>query len=230
MRPTSAPLTAPDSDTPPPPLDRPTPTGALDAPAARRNAAPLLSVLRNVLPAQGTVLEVGSGTGQHAAAFAAALAPLRWLPTEFDEERQRSVALWAALVPEDARPLPARGLDATALPEAWPIGRIDTVRAIVSVNVVHIAPWEVAQGLFAGAAFWLDPGDPLILYGPFHRKGEATSPGNAAFDAQLRHQDSRWGIRDMEREIVPLAEAAGLRLDSVHSMPANNLTVVFRRA
>lgn len=229
MRPTSAPHTVSDPDMPPAPLDRPAPAGALDAPAARRNAAPLLSVLRAVLPTEGTVLEVGSGTGQHASAFAMALAPLRWLPTEVDEERRRSTALWAELVAENTRSLAARALDATAPPETWPITQADTLRAIVSVNVIHIAPWEVTQGLFAGAAHWLNTNDPLILYGPFHRHGEATGPGNMAFDVALRHDDPRWGIRDLDNEIEPLADTAGLRLDSVHPMPANNLTVVFRR-
>ena len=106
----------------------------------------------------------------------------------------------------------------------------DDVRAIVSANVIHIAPWDVSAGLIAGAAHWLRTGDPLILYGPFHRNGQATSDGNARFDAELRQRDPRWGIRDLDREVIPTATTAGLALDSIHPMPANNLTAVFRRA
>jgi len=137
--------------------------------------------------------------------------------------------LWAALTPPDTRPLPARALDAAASSQTWPISRADNIRAMVSSNVIHIAPWEVAHGLIAGAAHWLEPGDPLILYGPFHRDGRVTSDGNAAFDAELRRRDPRCGIRDLEREVVPAAEAAGMRLDTLHPMPANNLAAVFRR-
>jgi hypothetical protein len=100
---------------------------------------------------------------------------------------------------------------------------------VLSVNVIHIAPWAVALGLLAGARHWLAAGAPLMLYGPFHREGASMSPGNTAFDAELRAQDPNLGIRDLEREVLPAAETLGLRLAAVHAMPANNLTVVFRR-
>ena len=212
----------------PAPLDGPAPPDAEEAPSARRNAGPLLAVLRGILPSAGTVLEGGAGTGQHAAAFAAALAPLRWLPTDPQASRIASVPLWAnALRPQAARPLPARVLDAAAVD--WPLKPEDDIRAIVATNVIHIAPWSVAKGILAGAARWLAPGDPLVFYGPFRRDGAHTSDGNTSFDASLRVQDPSWGIRDLESELVPTAQAAGLDLDRVQAMPANNFTVVLRR-
>ena len=111
----------------------------------------------------------------------------------------------------------------------WPVGPGDGIRALVATNVIHIAPWAVADGLLAGAAARLPPGGPLVLYGPFRRHGGHTGDGNARFDASLRAEDPAWGIRDLEGELVPAAEAAGLRLDAVQPMPSNNLTVVFRR-
>jgi hypothetical protein len=214
----------------PPPLDQPAPPGAADAPAARRNAGPLLAALRQVLPAAGTVLEIGAGTGQHAAAFAAALAPLRWLPTDPDPGRLDSMARWASLVGDEAaRPLAARILDAALQPAQWPLTTGDGVRALVATNVIHIAPWNVALGILAGAAHWLAPGDPLLLYGPFRRHGVLTGAGDAVFDASLRTQNQEWGIRDLDGGVVPAADAAGFILDAVFSMPANNLTVVLRR-
>lgn len=214
----------------PTPLDQPAPPGAGDAPAARRNAGPLLAVLRRVLPDAGTVLEVGSGTGQHAVALAAALAPRRWLPSDPRPTLAGSLAAWASLLPETAaRPLPPRILDAAAPAAGWPVGPDDGIRALVATNVIHIAPWAVVAGLLAGAAALLPPGGPLVLYGPFRRHGDHTGDGNARFDASLRAEDPAWGIRDLEGELVPAAAAAGLRLDAVQPMPSNNLTVVFRR-
>ena len=214
----------------PPPLDGPTPIGAEDAPAARRNAGPLLAVLRRVLPGDGTVLEIGAGTGQHAAAFAAALAPRRWLPTDPQSERLTSAPLWAASMPTALRPQPARVLDAHRALQDWPVTAQDGIRAVVATNVVHIAPWEVALGILAGAAGLLTQGDPLILYGPYKRAGRHTGDGNVAFDASLRSRDPTWGIRDLDSELVPAAAAAGFVLDLVQPMPADNLTVVFRRS
>lgn len=214
----------------PPPLDRPAPSEAGDAPAARRNAGPLLAVLRRVLPGSGTVLEIGSGTGQHAVAFAAALAPLRWLPTDPRPALVESLQAWATLLPQAAaRPLPPRRLDAAATLAEWPVAPDDEIRAMLATNVVHIAPWRVAEGVLAAAGALLQPGDPLVLYGPFRRDGTHTGDGNAAFDASLRAENPAWGIRDLEGEIVPAAAAAGLVLDLIQPMPANNLTVVFRR-
>ncbi len=214
----------------PHPLDAIAPDDALDAPAARRNAGPLLAVLLRELPADGTVLEVGAGTGQHAAAFGPALSPRRWLPTDAFPERLASITAWSRSLPDTApRPLPPRVLDASEPPGAWPITDQDSVRAVVSVNVVHIAPWPVAVGLFAEAARLLSRGDPIILYGPFARNGDHTGEGNRQFDADLRAQNPDWGIRDLDHDILPAARTAGFEEGAIHPMPANNLTVVLRR-
>ena len=206
-----------------------TPSGAMDAPAARRNAAPLLAVLKAELPPAGTVLEIGSGTGHHAAAFVQELPQHRWLPTENTQERRGSIAAWAAFLPTEApRPLAPRSLDAAADAEDWPVADCAPFCAMLSVNVIHIAPWAVALGLFAGARRWLPAGAPLVLYGPFHREGRSMSDGNTTFDASLQRQDPSWGIRDLEREVVPSAGERGLKLAAVHEMPANNLCVVLR--
>ena len=205
------------------------PPGAMDAPAARRNARALLAVLHDELPATGTVLEIGAGTGHHAAAFAGDLHPRRWLPTETTEARLHSIAAWTSSLPPDGpRPMEPRHLDASLPAEDWPVGDAAPFCGLVSVNVVHIAPWPVALGIFAGARHWLETDAPLILYGPFHRDGRSMSHGNTSFDADLRRQDPRWGIRDLERTILPAANAAGLSLAAVHLMPANNLCVVLR--
>lgn len=215
----------------PPPLDAPAPPGAPDAPASRRNAGPLLAVLHRVLPADGTVLEIGTGTGQHAVAFAAALAPRGWLPTDRSRAAIDALRPWVAARPSGtAAPLPFRILNAADAATVWPIEADDRIRAIVAANVIHIAPWAVAAGLLAGAAHWLAPGDPLVLYGPFKRDAVHTGPGNAAFDADLKARDRDWGIRDLEREIGPAARDAGLAIDAIQSMPADNLAVVLRRA
>ncbi|WP_245565635.1 DUF938 domain-containing protein [Thalassobaculum salexigens] len=206
-----------------------TPDGAMDAPAARRNARPLLAILQAELPPTGTVLEIGSGTGHHAAAFIQALHPRRWLPTETTRERRDSIAAWTAVLPPPApRPMAPRALDASADAQAWPVADCAPFTGMLSVNVIHIAPWNVALGIFAGAMRWLAPGAPLILYGPFHRDGRSMSDGNSAFDADLRRQDARLGIRDLERDVLPAAAEAGLAPTAIHEMPANNLCVVLR--
>lgn len=215
----------------PPPLQGAAPAGAGDAPAARRNAGPLLAVLRRVLPQTGTILEIGSGTGQHAVAFAAALESLRWLPSDPRPALAASLAAWTALLPPAAaRPMAPRQLDAAAPVGEWPVGPRDGIRAMVATNVVHIAPWQVAEGILAGAAALLPHGGPLVLYGPYRRFGAHTGEGNAAFDRSLRSENPSWGIRDLEGEMLPAAGAAGFVLDLIQPMPANNLVLVFRRS
>jgi hypothetical protein len=201
------------------------PAPAMDArrsaAATQRNREPILAVLRRVLPPAGVVLEIASGTGEHAASFALALPALRWQPSDPDAEARASIAAWCAGLANVAPPL---ALDASA--DAWPIERAD---AIVCINMVHIAPWAACEGLLRGAARVLPGGGPLYLYGPYHVGGVPTAPSNAAFDADLRWRNPAWGVRDLEA-VVAAAAAGGLRFVERVAMPANNLSVVFRRA
>lgn len=192
------------------------------APSAQRNRDPILEVLRRVLPRQGTVLEVASGSGEHAVYFAEALPSLTWLPTDPGEAARASIEAWTAA--SGLRNVaPPRALDAAAT--EWPVDRAD---AVVCINMVHIAPWAACTGLMRGAAGVLPPGAPLVMYGPFRVGGEHTAPSNAAFDEDLRRRDPAWGVRDLEA-VVAEAGAHGLAHVETVAMPANNLTVVFRR-
>ncbi|TCZ66169.1 DUF938 domain-containing protein [Roseicella aquatilis] len=192
------------------------------APATARNRGPILGVLRRHLPGTGLLLEVSSGTGEHAVHFAAAFPGLAWQPSDPDPAARTSIAAWAAAagLPNLRPPL---DLDAAAA--AWPVARAD---AVLCINMIHIAPWEAGLGLLRGAARLLPPGAPLILYGPYRRGGRHTAPSNAAFDASLRAQDPRWGVRDLE-DVAAAAMAAGFGPPEVEELPANNLAVIFRR-
>lgn len=191
------------------------------APATARNRKAILEVLRAQLPAEGLVLEVASGTGEHAAFFAPALAPLVWQPSDPDPELRRSIGAHAAEA-ACATLRPPLDLDATATD--WPIEEAD---AVVCCNMIHIAPWQAALGLLAGAGRLLPPGGPLILYGPFIVDGE-TAPSNRDFDASLKARDPEWGVREL-REVEREAAKHGLALAETVAMPANNLSVVFRK-
>lgn len=195
--------------------------GAQTSPAAARNREPILAVLRRILPARGTVLEIASGTGEHAVHFAAGLPGLVWQPTEIDAAALASISAHriAARLPNLLPPLE---LDACS--PRWPVGRAD---AVVAINLIHIAPWTAAEGLMAGAARVLPPAGLLYLYGPFKENGRHTAPSNAGFDASLRAYDPRWGVRDLG-EVCALARRHGLDLVKPIAMPANNLSVVFR--
>jgi hypothetical protein len=190
------------------------------APAVARNRDPLLEVLRDALPAAGLVLEIASGSGEHAVHMAAALPGLSWQPSDPDGGARASIDAWAR---ESGLPniRPVLALDASAWP--WPIGTAD---GILCVNMIHIAPWSAALGLLRGACALLPIGAPLILYGPFLRADVQTAQGNIDFDASLRARNPQWGIRSLE-EVAKAAE--GFSLDRIVEMPANNLTVVFRR-
>lgn len=190
-------------------------------PATARNREPLLAALRPHLPPTGVVLEVASGSGEHAVFLGAALLGLRWQPSDPDPACRASIAAWVEHegLHNVAPPL---DLDAAAWP--WPVERVD---AVLCVNMIHIAPWEAAQGLLRGAAAVLPPGGPLLLYGPFVVDGQ-TAPSNREFDASLRARDPRWGVREL-RDVERQARAHGLVLEAQVPMPANNLTVVLRR-
>ncbi|WP_434299191.1 DUF938 domain-containing protein [Corallococcus exiguus] len=192
------------------------------APATERNREPLLAILREVLPTEGTLLEVASGTGQHAAFFAKAFPGLTWQPTDGDPSSLESIDAWR--VEEGlANVLPARLLDASS--DAWLVEHAD---AVLCVNMIHISPWAACQGLMRGAARVLRPGGRLVLYGPYFVEGKETAPSNLAFDESLRARDPSWGVRELG---AVTAEAArhGLQRERVVEMPSNNLTVVFRR-
>ncbi|MBM85246.1 MAG: SAM-dependent methyltransferase [Rhodospirillaceae bacterium] len=197
-----------------------------DAPAARRNAGAILPILADILPASGTVLEIGSGTGQHAVIFAQALAPIKWLPTDTSQAQLASISAWIS-GSKPPLPLSPRKIDATS--KVWPIDTVDDVGAIFSANVIHISPWAVCAGILAGAGRILPEDGPLVFYGPFKRDGQHTAPTNAAFDASLRLQNSEWGVRDVA-DIAVGGETEGLILTQVIEMPANNLIVTLRRA
>ncbi|WP_019450151.1 DUF938 domain-containing protein [Cupriavidus sp. BIS7] len=198
------------------------PTARRMAPATERNREPILAVLRNVLPRSGTVLEIASGTGQHAVHFAAALPGVKWQPSDPDATHRESIVAWTdhAKVANVLAPL---AIDVCH--EPWDIGAVD---AIVCINMIHIAPWAAAEALFSGAGKRLAPGGVLYLYGPYRRDGAHTAPSNEAFDRQLRSADSEWGVRDMEA-VIALGAAQGLTCDEPIPMPANNFSLVFRK-
>lgn len=190
------------------------------APAAERNRAPILAVLRDVLPEDGTVLEIASGTGQHAVYFAEHLPGLRWQPSEAGP--LASIAAWREAARLRNLLAPVR-LDVAERP--WPVARAD---ALFCANMLHIAPWCACRALFAGAREVLAGGAPLVLYGPFVRDDAETAPSNLAFDADLRARDPAWGIRSLA-DVECVAGECGFVLASLAEMPANNLTVTFRR-
>jgi len=192
------------------------------APSAERNKQPILDVLLRVLPATGLVLEIGSGTGQHVAHFAKALPGLVFQPGEMDEGRHASIAAWVRHE-KLANVKPPLAFDLARLP--WPVREAD---AIVCINVIHISPWEATLGLMRGAGELLPPGGVLVTYGPYRRGGAHTAPSNETFDQWLKERDPRWGVRDLE-EAAAVAKEAGLELEEVVPMPANNFTLVFRR-
>lgn len=200
-----------------------TPDPRRHSPAAERNRGPILSELQRVLPASGLLLEVASGTGQHAAFCSAGLPGWQWLPSDFEAGSLPSISAWCAGLP---RVLPPIELD--VLQPAWP-GVPPQLDAIFCANMIHIAPWACCAGLMQGAARHLTAQGLLITYGPYLEDGVPTSPGNLAFDADLRQRHPAWGLR--RREAVQ-AEAArvGLHLRERVAMPANNLLLVWGRS
>jgi len=192
------------------------------APATLRNREAILAVLARCLPARGLVLEVASGSGEHLVHFAAALPALEFQPSDPEPAARASIDAWAvaASLPNLR---PALDLDAEA--EIWPITAAD---AILCINMIHIAPWRACRGLIRGAARILGAGGVLYLYGPYKRAWRHTAPSNAEFDLGLRARNPEWGVRDLEA-VAELANAAGFSGPAVEAMPANNLSLVFRR-
>ena len=190
--------------------------------APERNKQPILEVLRRVLPLRGTLLEIASGTGQHIVYFARELPELAFLPSDVEPANLSSIS---AFVEEAALPnlRAPRELDVRA--SDWGVGQVD---AIFNANLIHITPWDCAEGLVRGAARHLLPGGVLVLYGPYRLHGAHTAESNAAFDADLRSRDPRFGVRDAEA-VIDLAASVGLEFLERVPMPANNQTLVFRR-
>jgi SAM-dependent methyltransferase len=189
--------------------------------AAERNQGPILQALRRVLPARAAVLEIASGTGQHAAHFAREQPGWQWQPTDADPAALPAIAARCEGLPNVRPPL---WLDVLA---AWPeaLGPVD---AVYCANMLHISPWATCQALMRGAAARLVPGGVLLLYGPFIVHGQPTAPSNLAFDADLRARDARWGLRRLD-DVVAEAHAEGLAFEAQVSLPANNLVVAIRR-
>jgi len=190
--------------------------------AADRNKTPILAILQRVLPLTGVVLEIGSGTGQHVAHFAQALPALTWQPSDPEAECRESIRAWLSDC-EGVNVRPPTDLYVCRLP--WPAAAAD---AVLSINMIHVAPWTATEALLDGANDVLVPRGLLFLYGPFRRYGGHTAASNAAFDARLRATDPQWGLRDLEA-VVDRAAEIGFALAEVVDMPANNFSVVLRK-
>lgn len=200
--------------------------GRLFSPSAARNAAPILEAFKAHMPRAGAVLEIASGTGEHAVHIARASPLLRWAPGDPDERSRASIRAWTAY----------SGLKNIAPPhainveeEGWATRDDGPIAGIVAINMIHIAPFRAMEGLLAGAGALLAPGGRLFLYGPFLRRGRHTAPSNAAFDKSLKARNPDWGVRDLDDEVLPLATKAGLILATSVTMPANNLSVIFEK-
>lgn len=193
------------------------------SPAAERNGPPILAALQRLLPPAGVLLEIASGTGQHAAFCAAALPGWRWLPSDAEADALASIAAWCAALPNVAAPQQLDVLDAR-----WP-GVPAEVEAIYCANMLHIAPWACTAGLMQGAARHLAPQGLLLTYGPYLVDGEPTAPSNLAFDADLRARHPAWGLRRLA-DVAGVAADAGLRLRERLALPANNLLLVWEHA
>ncbi|MDJ0643545.1 MAG: DUF938 domain-containing protein [Erythrobacter sp.] len=193
------------------------------APATSRNREAILAILRHELPEWGAVLEVASGSGEHAVYFAEHMPALAWQPSDPSSEAIASIEAYRAEY-EGVNLREPLVLDASQI-ASWPIERAD---AILCCNMVHIAPWEATVGLFAGAGRLLEEGAPLVLYGPYFEAEVEPAPSNVDFDVGLRERNPDWGIRTV-RSIDDLAGASGFNRSARHEMPANNLTLVYRR-
>ncbi len=199
---------------------QPVPHGGLHAAATERNREPILEVLRGVLPPAGLVLEIASGTGQHVAHFARALPALRWQPSDPSPAHLESIRAWSRDADNVAPPV---FLDVER--EPWPVASAD---AVLCINMIHIAAWSATEALFRGVARILPPSGVLYSYGPYTRGGQHTAPSNQAFDERLRAEDPRWGVRDVD-ELQRLAASTGFEPAEIVAMPADNLSLVFRR-
>jgi len=208
------------------------PDGRLDAPAFHRNHRAIWAVLQPFLAGKsGDVIEAGSGTGQHVIDFAGRSPEITWWPSDLNEQHLKSISAWRAHagLPNIRPPLRIDLSDSAWCPEIHDGSGPGELLAVFCANVIHIAPWRVAEGLFAGAGRYLRVDGRLFLYGPFKRDGKHTAVSNAVFDSSLRDRNPEWGVRDIA-DLEKLAANAGLALIDIAEMPANNLTLVFERS
>ena len=202
----------------------------LYASATQRNRQPILEILLQVLPPTGTVLEIASGTGEHAVFFAPHLTPRKWLTSEPDPQLRASINAWYQNYPAE-NIYPPLNIDASE-----PVWSVETeldpdlppIVALVNINMIHISPWSACLGLMAGAGRILPTHGTLYLYGPFKQGGKHTAPSNEAFDETLKIQNPDWGVRDLE-EVIAVASTQNLKLQNIYQMPANNISIVFQR-
>jgi SAM-dependent methyltransferase len=208
------------------------PDGRLDAAAFHRNHAPIWAVLQPFLAGKsGDVVEAGSGTGQHVVHFAKHNPGIVWWPSDLNERHLKSIEAWRAYagLPNIRPPLRIDLTDPAWCPAMHDGSGPGELLAVFCANVIHIAPWRVAEGLFAGAGRYLRADGRLFLYGPFKREGKHTAMSNAVFDTSLREQDAEWGVRDIA-DLEKLAAGVGVALVETVPMPANNMILVFRRS
>ena len=196
----------------------------LHAPAALRNREPILRVLRRLIAPGQTVLEIGSGTGMHIAHFAAGIADVRWRPSDPDPAMRASIAAWCRGL--DTRVAPPQDLDVRT--PAWWQAVAGPVDAVLSINMLHVAPPDAFEGLAAGSGHLLAAGGLLALYGPFRFNGQCCGTGNERFDTMLRQQNPAWGLRDLN-DIAAQGTVAGFALERVVDMPAGNHMLLLRR-
>jgi hypothetical protein len=206
--------------------------GRLDAPAFHRNHRAICAVLERFLAGKsGDAVEAGSGTGQHVVAFARLFPDITWWPSDLNENHLTSIEAWRTHTQLVNIRSPQRIdlSDPTWCDAMKGEGGPGQLLAVFCANVIHIAPWRIAEGLVAGAGRYLGAGGMLFLYGPFKRGGMHTAASNEAFDASLRRANPEWGVRDVEA-VEKMAADVSLTLIEIAEMPANNFTLVFRRA
>ncbi|GAB4229726.1 MAG: DUF938 domain-containing protein [Stanieria sp.] len=196
------------------------------APATQRNREPILAVLSRILPLEGNILELASGTGEHAVFFAPRLAPRQWYPSDPDPILRDSIEAWRNYHPTDNLHSP---FDIDVCESKWQIEEEIEIQAMVNINMIHISPWQACLGLMSGAGRILPTGGILYLYGPYKQKGEHTAASNRSFDESLRRQNPEWGVRNLE-DVIRIAQSEGLVLQEIVTMPANNLSVIFKKS
>ena len=198
----------------------------LDYPATCRNKKVILDLLKKVLPSSGTILEVASGSGQHITYFAQQIPQLKWQPSDPVSDARASIEAWRVELGVDNVVHPALDLDARV--DIWSLAHITDLSAIISINMIHIAPWEACLGLLKNARRLLSSGGVLYLYGPFKIGGVHTAKSNTEFDLALQSQDPLWGVRNLD-DVAEEALKQKFQLMKTVRMPANNLSVIFHK-